>query len=48
MSTDEDHVEKVHAVICEVSEEIGIIKSSCHTILTEKLEMHCVAAKFVP
>jgi hypothetical protein len=53
MSTDKDHVEKVHAVIrenhrltlCEVS-EVGTTKSSCHTILTEKLVMHRVAAKF--
>jgi DNA-binding transcriptional regulator GbsR (MarR family) len=52
---DDDHVEKVRAVIhenrcltlCEVSEEVGISKSSCHTILTKKLEMHRVAAKFV-
>ena len=29
----------------EVSEEVGICKSSCHTILTEKLKMHRVAAK---
>jgi hypothetical protein len=44
-STDDDHVEKVHAAIREnrrltvreVSEEVGINKSSCHTILTEKL-----------
>jgi hypothetical protein len=54
-SVDIDHVEKVHAVIhvshCrtvrEVSEEVGISKSSCHTILTDKLEMHSTAAKFV-
>jgi hypothetical protein len=53
-SMDDDHVEKVRAVIHEnhrltvreVSEEVGICKSSCHTILTEKLKMHCVAAKF--
>ena len=32
----------------EVSEEVGICKSSCHKILTEKLKMHRVAAKFVP
>ena len=32
----------------EVSEEVGICKSSCHTILTEKLKMHRVAAKFLP
>jgi hypothetical protein len=31
----------------EVSEEVGICKSSYHTILTEKLKMHRVAAKFV-
>jgi 5,10-methenyltetrahydromethanopterin hydrogenase len=35
--------------VCEVSEEVGgITKSLCHTILTEKVEMHHVAAKFVP
>jgi hypothetical protein len=46
----------VHAVIREnrslifreVSEELGISKISCHTILTEKLEMHGVAEKFAP
>jgi histone-lysine N-methyltransferase SETMAR len=32
----------------EVSEEVSICKSSCHTILTEKLKMHRVGAKFVP
>ena len=55
-STDDDHIEKVRSVmrenrrltIREVSEEVGICKSSCHTILTEKLKMHRVAAKFVP
>jgi hypothetical protein len=55
-SMDNNHVEKVHAVICEnrrrtvreVSEEVGIRKRSCHTILTKKLEVHLVAAKFVP
>ena len=43
-SMDDDHIEKVRSVIrenrltvCEVSEEAGICKSSCHTILTEKL-----------
>ena len=43
-SMDDDHVEKVLAVICqnrrltvrEVAEEVGIYKSSCHLILTEK------------
>jgi len=56
MSMDDDHVEKVLAVIhqnhclapCEVAEEVGICKSSCHRILTNKLQMRCVAAKFVP
>jgi len=55
-STGDDHIEKVRSVIYEnrrltireVSEEVGICKSSCHMILTEKLKMHHVAAKFVP
>src|SRR5215469_10129469 len=55
-STGDDHIEKVRSVIREnrrltvreVFEEVGICKSSCHTILTEKLKMHRVAAKFVP
>src|SRR5215469_8516208 len=55
-SSGDDHIEKVRSVIrenrrltvCEVSEEVGICKSLCHTILTEKLKMHRVAAKFVP
>ena len=55
-SMDDDHVEKVFSVICqnrrptvrEVIEEVGICKSSCHLILTEKQEMRRVAAKFVP
>jgi hypothetical protein len=53
---DNDHAEKARGVICEnrhltvheLSEQVGISKSLCHTILTEKLKMHCVAAKFVP
>jgi histone-lysine N-methyltransferase SETMAR len=56
LSTGDDHIEKVRTVISEtrrltvreVSEEVGICKSSCHTILTEKVKMHRVAAKFVP
>jgi len=56
MSMDDDHVEKVLVVICqncrlivcEVAEEVGICKRPCHLILTNKLKMHCVAAKFVP
>ena len=55
-SMDEEHVEKVLAVIRqnrrmtvrEVTEEVGICKSSCHLILTDKLKMRHVAAKFVP
>jgi hypothetical protein len=55
-SMDDDYVEKVYAMIREnrhltvrkVFEEVGITKSLCHTILTKELEMHCVAAKFVP
>jgi len=51
-SIDDDHVEKVIAVtrqnrrltIREVSEEVGICKSSCHLILTEKRKMRRVAA----
>ena len=55
-SMDDDHVENLLAVIRqnrhftvrEVTEEAGICKSSCHLILTEKLKMRRVAAKFVP
>ena len=53
---DKDYVEKMLAVIrqnrrltvLEVSEEVGICKSSCHLILTDKLKIRRVAAKFVP
>jgi len=31
----------------EVAEEVGIYKSSCHLILTKKLKISRVAAKFV-
>jgi len=52
-SMDDDHIEKVLAMICqncrltvcEVAEEVGICKSSCHLILTDKLKMCCVATK---
>jgi len=55
-SMDDDHVEKVLAVIrqncrltvSEVAEEVGICKSSRHLILTDKVKMRRVAAKFVP
>jgi cytidylate kinase len=33
--------------ICEVAEESGISKTTCHDILTENLGIHHVAAKFV-
>jgi len=53
-STDDDHIEKVLAVICQnrrltVCEfaEVGIYKSSCHLIFTKKLKIHCIPAKFV-
>jgi len=53
---DDDHVEKVLAVIRqnrsltvrEVAEEVEMCKSSCHLILTDKLKMSRVVAKFVP
>ena len=53
---DDHHVEKALSVIRqnrrltvrEVGEEVGICKSSCHLILTEKRKMRRVAAKFVP
>jgi len=53
---DDDHVEKVLAVIRqnrrltvrEVAKEVGICKSSCHLIFTEKRKMRRVATKFVP
>ena len=55
-SMDDGHFEKVLAVIRqnrlpavrEVAEEVGICKSSCNLILTDKLQMRRAAAKFVP
>jgi hypothetical protein len=53
-SADDDHIEKVRAVICENRRlSVKFLKKQAslkvyHTILTEKLEMHRVAAKFVP
>jgi len=54
-SMDNDHAEKVLAVIRrnrrltlrEVAEEAGFCRSPCHLILTDKLKMRRVAAKFV-
>ena len=53
-STDDDRVETVRAVIHgnrrltvrEVADEVGISIGSCHQIFTEKLQMHCVIAKY--
>jgi len=55
-STKDDHVERVRAVIrgnCpltlrEVADEVDISIGSCHQIFTEKLQMCCVSAKFMP
>ena len=55
MSMDDDNVEKVLAMIRqkrrptvrEVAEEVGICKRLCHLILTDKLKMRRVAAKFL-
>jgi len=52
---EDDHVEKVLVVIRqnrrltvrEVAEDEGTCKISCHLILTEKMKMRRVAAKFV-
>ena len=56
MPMDDGYIEKVlavihqncHLTIREVAEEVGICKSLCHLILTNKMKMHRVAAKFVP
>jgi hypothetical protein len=37
-----------HFTIREIAEDVGISFGSCQAILTEKLNMHRVAAKFVP
>jgi len=55
-SRNDDHVERVRAVICgnrrltvrEVVDEVGISIGSCHQIFTEKLRMCRASAKFVP
>ena len=55
-STDNDHVERVRAVIHgnhrltvrEVADKVGISIGSCHQILTAKLQLHRVHAKVVP
>jgi len=55
-STDNDHVERVPAVIRgnrrltlrEVADEVDNSRGSCHQILTVKIQMRRVSAKFVP
>jgi len=54
--TNVDHVEGVLAVIHgnlrltvqEVADDVGISIGSCHLIFTEKLQMCCINAKFMP
>jgi len=54
-STNDDHVERVCAVICgnhhftvrEVADEVGISIGSCHQIFTEKLQMLHVSEIFM-
>ncbi|XP_064469819.1 protein GVQW3-like [Ornithodoros turicata] len=54
-STDDPHVHEINTlvwgnrrlIIRELAEECGISVGSCYKILTEKLRMHRVAAKFV-
>jgi len=55
-STNDDHVERFRAVVREnrrltvreADDEVGISTGSCHQIFTEKLQMRCVSAKFMP
>ena len=55
-STDDPHIDEINTLVRanrrltvrELAEECGISVGSCHHILTEKLKMHRVAAKFVP
>jgi hypothetical protein len=55
-STDDVHIDAVcHLILqnCrltvrEIAEDVGISFGSCQAILTEKLNMHRIAAKFVP
>jgi len=55
-STNYDHFKRVCAVIHgnrrltvrEVGDEVGISIGSFHQILTEKHQLHCVSAKFMP
>ena len=55
-STNDEHVDRVRAAIRgnlrltvrEVADEVGISVGSCHQMFTEKLQMCCISAKFVP
>ena len=55
-STDDSHVQKINDLVRanrrltvrEIAEEVSISTGSCHEILTEKFNLHRVAAKFVP
>jgi len=55
-STNDDHVDRVRAVshgnhcltVREVADEVGISIGSCHQIVTEKLQIRHVSAKFMP
>ena len=55
-STDDPHIDEINTLVRanqrltvrEHAEECRISVGSCHHILTEELEMHRVAAKFVP
>ena len=55
-STDDPHADKINTLvrangrltIRELAEEYGISVGFCYEILTAKLKMHRVAAKFVP
>jgi len=55
-STDDVHIDAVRDLILqnrcltirEIAEDVGISFGSCQAILTENLNMHRVAAKFVP
>ena len=46
ISTDDDHVERVRAVI-HGNRRLSLREVACHQILTEKLQMWRVSAKFV-
>jgi len=55
-STDDVHIDAVRDLILknrrltirEIAEDVGISYGSCQAILTEKLNMYHIAAKFVP